>query len=157
MEYPAFIKHFPAVDERAFAALDAVTIDLGREHLVTLADVLAGWSYDVARFGRELDTPSPLTDGVWHEYDYFASMLDRDRVETALALASDSTRATAHGLLDPIDARFEAITLPDTDGLFAPFARRQQPDCPGTGRWWGRIPVRGAVPAGLRAFASERP
>jgi len=85
VEFSAFSKHFPGVDESAFAALDAVTVDLGFEQVVPLADLLVGWSYDVARFTRELDTPSPLADNVWHEYDYFASMLDRDRVEAALA------------------------------------------------------------------------
>jgi hypothetical protein len=163
MDVSAFQKQFPHVDEASFVALDSVTLNWGDfGHHATLAGLLGAWAYAVNRFARELDNAAgdnPETGGVWHEYDYFATLLSRDRLESAIGQASGSTQSLSRRLSEEVDDRFRSITARDDSDLMLAFREHANgPDGSvlSDAWWWGFVPVRGPVIEGLHKFESER-
>ena len=120
----------------------------------TLAELINGWSAQVLKFYRDLDSswrdPDPT---IWGGDDLMGTYHLRDAIESGLDLLEAAVGTRKVATLTATDELLRTFTVEDTDSmkLFDSTIELR------SGWWWRRVPARGPVVQQLAEMSRTQP
>lgn len=112
---------------------------------VTMRDCLSGFTYKVGRIRRDALLTGDSYEG-WTEWDWFAVLHNRSRVEKEIPNLSPDLRERVANYVEGLDRDLIELTERDTRGLVRAVAARLHEELPVNAGWWSRrIPKQGSI------------